>query len=389
MLEYHNNQNDIVALLEHLNMDIILSKNRVYKGIIKNMFTLYWEIGNLILDKYDEGCGSEFINISANYLKVKFPGNISFTEKNLKNMVSFAREYKSVEFIDKIASKVSWSCNLIMIDKIKNIDKRLEFIDKILGKGLTNEEIINIIDLEYGIAGEDKEESDKDICYEDLEYIENKTIITEEENEDKLSEPKENSNLDTNSSQFIQDVNLPEDTTENENAPKNYFYMLKDKYLLDFMEISDEVKELNFEGQFRKNVVEFFLDLKRGFALIGKEYHIKSYDADYYIDLLFYNLKLKCYLIVEFKIGKFKPEYLGILTFHLSIVDDSIKSKNNSPSVGIILCKDGEKLIVQYAFKEKGAAGDGEYRLHGDIPEQFTGILPTVEEIGAGIKMKL
>lgn len=389
MLEYHNNHNDIEALLEHLNMDIILSKNMAYKDISKNMFRLYWEIGNLILAKDDEGCGIEFINISAGYLKLKFPGNLSFTEKNLRNMVAFAREYRSQDFVDKIASKVNWSCNMIIMNKIKDIDKRLEFVNKVVEKGWTTEELINNIDMEYGIAGEEEEILKEDTCYEDLESIESKSIITEENNFGEDTELKQNPNLNSNNSHFIQDVNLEENTLENESELKNYFYILKDEYLLDFMEISDEVKEKYFQGQFMKNVIEFFLDLKRGFALVGKKYHIELSGADYYVDLLFYNLKLKCYLIVEFKIGKFKPEYLGILTFHLSIVDDSVKGEEDNPSVGIILCKDGEKLIVQYAFKEKGAPGNGEYRLNEDIPEQFEGILPTVEEIGSGIKMKL
>lgn len=388
MLEYHNNHNDIGALLEHLNMDIILSKNMAYKDVSKNMFRLYWEIGNLILTKDNEGCGIEFINISAGYLKLKFPGNLSFTEKNLRNMAAFAREYSSQDIVDKLASKISWSCSIIIMHKIKDVGKRLEFINKAVEKGWKIEEVIDNIDKEYGITDEE-EMLEGDACYEDLESIENKSIITEEINssEDRLSEEKDNLNLD--SSHFIQDVKLKEDDLKDESELKNYFHILKDEYLLDFMEISDEVKEKYFQGQFMKNVIEFFLDLKHGFALVGKKYHIELSGLDYYVDLLFYNLKLKCYLIVEFKIGKFKPEYLGILTFHLSIVDDSVKGERDNPSVGIILCKDEEKLIVQYAFKDKEAAGDGEYKLNGDIPEQFQGILPTVEEIGSGIKMKL
>ncbi|APM41288.1 hypothetical protein BS101_13550 [Clostridium kluyveri] len=370
-------------------MDIILSKNMAYKDISKNMFRLYWEIGNLILAKDDEGCGIEFINISAGYLKLKFPGNLSFTEKNLRNMAAFAREYGSQDLVDKIASKVNWSCNIIIMHKIKDSDKRLEFINKVMEKGWSIEELINNIDMEYGITGEEEEALKEDTCYEDLESIESKSIIIEENDFDEDIKLKKSADLNSDNSHFIQDIDLKENDLENESELKNYFYVLKDEYLLDFMEISDEVKEKYFQGQFMKNVIEFFLELKRGFALVGKKYHIELSGSDYYVDLLFYNLKLKCYLIVEFKIGKFKPEYLGILTFHLSIVDDSVKEERDNPSVGIILCKDGEKLIVQYAFKDKEAAGDGEYKLNGDIPEQFEGILPTVEEIGSGIKMKL
>ncbi|MFL0196574.1 PDDEXK nuclease domain-containing protein [Clostridium sp. WILCCON 0269] len=389
MLEYHNN-NDIGALLENLNMDIILSKNKTYTNISENMFRLYWEIGNLILAREHSGCGVEFINILSDYLKLKFPGNLSFTEKNLKNMTVFAREYESKDFVDKTASKVSWSCNMIILNKIKDIDKRTECINKILEKGWTTEELINNIDVEYGMAGEEDEISKADIYYEDLQSIENKSIITGEDDFIKDSEVRENHSVDSNGSYFVQDVVIEENGDKpSKDEIKNYFRVLKDEYLVDFMEISDEVKEKYFQGQFMKNVTEFFLELNRGFALVGKKYHIELSGGDYYVDLLFYNLKLKCYLIVEFKIGKFRPEYLGILTFHLSIVDDSIKNDEDNPSIGIILCKDGEKLIVQYAFKDQGDPGNGEYGLHGDIPEQFKEILPTVQEIGSGIKMKL
>jgi hypothetical protein len=170
---------------------------------------------------------------------------------------------------------------------------------------------------------------------------------------------------------------------------KNYFLILKDEYLVDFMNNSDEEKEKIFEKQFVKSTIEFFLELNSGFALVGNRYHIELSGGDYYIDLLFYNLKLKGYVAVELKIGRFKPEYLGILTFHLSLLDDSVKGEDDRSSVGIMICKEDEKLIVQYAFKNLEESGDSEYILNEDIPGKFQGILPRVEEIGCGIKAKL
>ncbi|WP_406542674.1 PDDEXK nuclease domain-containing protein [Clostridium ljungdahlii] len=170
---------------------------------------------------------------------------------------------------------------------------------------------------------------------------------------------------------------------------KKFSPILKDEYLMDFMDISDEIKEKAFQQHFIKSVVEFFLELNSGFALVGKKHHMELSGGDYYEDLLFYNLKLKCYIAVELKIGKFKPEYLGILTFHLSAMDDSVRDEGDNSSIGIVLCKDGEKLIVQYAFKDVDDPKNAEYMLSENIPEQFEGILPTIKEIGRGIKIKL
>lgn len=384
MIDYHN---DIDKFLENLGDDVIFSKNASLIAVNKNMFMLYWRIGNLILEKQNQGCGDEFISTLAQYFRIKFPDNLGFSEKNLKSMVKFASEYESQNFVENTASRISWSCNMVILDRIKDINKRMEYADKVLEKGWTVEELIKKIDLQYGIEEEvDEEVSHNDTMVEQEQPFENKDIITSETDcgpEDKNNGKKE----DAGAAHFIKDIVLTDKSDEKD--LKNYFLILKDEYLVDFMNNSDEEKEKIFEKQFVKSTIEFFLELNSGFALVGNRYHIELSGGDYYIDLLFYNLKLKGYVAVELKIGRFKPEYLGILTFHLSLLDDSVKGGDDRSSVGIMICKEDEKLIVQYAFKNLEESGDSEYILNEDIPGKFQGILPRVEEIGCGIKAKL
>lgn len=350
MIEHHN---DMDTFFKNLEEDIILFKNKALVNINEYMFMLYWKIGNLILMREKEGCQSEFISETVEYLKGKFPGNLCFTEKNLENMARFAEEYNSQDYVNRLSSKISWSCNLILMNKIRNIDKRKEYIDKMWEKDWSVEDLIGEIDKECGI---------QDLDYAELfntespekENIENKGIITSEEKNSEEEKDEEKSKTKSEDSFcFIKDTISKEHGEDlSEDHIKKFSPILKDEYLMDFMDISDEIEEKVFQQHFIKSVVEFFLELNSGFALVGKKHHMELSGGDYYEDLLFYNLKIKCYIAVELKIGKFKPEYLGILTFHLSAMDDSVRDEGDNSSIGIVLCKDGEKLIVQYAFKD-------------------------------------
>jgi predicted nuclease of restriction endonuclease-like (RecB) superfamily len=205
MIDYHN---DIDKFLENLGDDVIFSKNASLIAVNKNMFMLYWRIGNLILEKQNQGCGDEFISTLAQYFRIKFPDNLGFSEKNLKSMVKFASEYESQNFVENTASRISWSCNMVILDRIKDINKRMEYADKVLEKGWTVEELIKKIDLQYGIEEEvDEEVSHNDTMVEQEQPFENKDIITSETDcgpEDKNNGKKE----DAGAAHFIKDIVL-------------------------------------------------------------------------------------------------------------------------------------------------------------------------------------
>jgi predicted nuclease of restriction endonuclease-like (RecB) superfamily len=165
---------------------------------------------------------------------------------------------------------------------------------------------------------------------------------------------------------------------------------LKNPYVFDFIEVRDDIIEREIENELVANITKTLLELGTGFAFIGNQYHITVGDEDFYIDLLFYNTRLRCYVVVELKAGKFKPEYAGKLNFYLSAVDDILKHETDNPSIGILLCKERDKLIAEYALKDMTKPmGVSEYRLSDFVPEEFASTLPSAEDIEKRIKMRL
>lgn len=158
--------------------------------------------------------------------------------------------------------------------------------------------------------------------------------------------------------------------------------LVKDPYNFDFLNLSSEAHEREIEKELAHHIQKFLLELGVGFAFVGRQYHLEVGDEDFYIDLLFYHLKLRCYIVIELKAGKFKPDYIGQLNFYLSVVDDKLRHPNDAPSIGIILCKDKNKLVAEYSLRDMNKPmGVSEYKLTSAIPKRLKGTLPTIEEL--------
>ena len=141
-------------------------------------------------------------------------------------------------------------------------------------------------------------------------------------------------------------------------------------------------RERELEKALTDHLREFLIELGVGFAYVGSQYHVEISDQDFYLDLLFYHLKLRCYVVIELKTGEFKPEYAGKINFYLSAVDDTLKSDQDHPSIGIVLCKTKNKLIAEYALRDMNKPiGISEYKLTESLPDEFKTSLPTVEEL--------
>jgi predicted nuclease of restriction endonuclease-like (RecB) superfamily len=376
--------NEYVLFLSELKNKIISTQQDAVISVNKELLMFYWEIGNLILNKKNEqGWEEDIINTLSNDLKVVFPDMQGLSEKNIRYMCKFAEEYEDKKFIQEVAAQISWSHNLILMDKISDLNKTISYINKIIENGWSKNVLLNNIELEYGI-GEAAAAEDNILQNNITEnnIINSKNVEIEEIAHDVVEDYTRSDNIDENNINFkdILPVARPELSVQ----------ILKDPYILDLLNFSEKLTERDLEKQLIDHITKFFIELDKGFAFVGNKYHLPVAGGDYYIDLLFYNLKLRCYVAVELKIGKFKPEYLGKLGFYLSLIDDSLKRKEDSSAVGVILCKDEDKLIVQYAFKGTTELGeDTEYMLTKNIPEEFKSILPTVKEIGDGIKDKL
>lgn len=382
--------NEYLLFLSELKNKIISSQQDAVISVNKELLMFYWEIGNLILDKKNEhGWEEDIINTLSNDLKLVFPDTQGLSEKNIRYMCKFAEEYKDKKFIQEIAAQISWSHNLILMDKISDLNKTISYINKIIENGWSKNVLLNKIELEYGIEeGSVTEDNILESNITENNIIDNNIINSKNVEIEDISEnvvedyTTENNVYENNSINFKDILSVARSELS--------VQILKDPYILDLLNFSEKLIERDLEKQLIDHITKFFIELNKGFAFVGNKYHLPVAGGDYYIDLLFYNLKLRCYVAVELKIGQFKPEYLGKLSFYLSLTDDSLRREEDSSAIGVILCKDEDKLIVQYAFKGTTELGeDTEYMLTKNIPEEFKSILPTVKEIGDGIKNKL
>lgn len=165
---------------------------------------------------------------------------------------------------------------------------------------------------------------------------------------------------------------------------------LKDPYNFDFLGLEDDALEKAIEDELTKHVTEFLLELGKGFAFLGRQFKIEISDNDYFIDMLFYHVDLRCYVIIELKSGKFKPEYAGKLNFYLSAVDSQIRKIDDNPSIGILLCKSKDRIEVEYALRDiNKPMGISEFRLTDAIPDDFKTKLPSIEEIENELENKI
>lgn len=162
---------------------------------------------------------------------------------------------------------------------------------------------------------------------------------------------------------------------------------MKDPYIFDFIPFSEDMVERDIENALVKDITKLLLELGKGFAFLGNQYHLNVGGDDFYIDLLFYNLNLRCYVVIELKTGEFKPEYAGQLNFYLSAVDGLIKHPEDNPSIGLLLCKSKNDLVAEYALKDMSKPiGVSEYKITSSLPENLSKQLPSIEDIQKRIK---
>lgn len=159
--------------------------------------------------------------------------------------------------------------------------------------------------------------------------------------------------------------------------------------MFDFIDYTEEMLETDIENELVKNVTSLLMELGTGFAFMGQQYHLEVGGKDFYIDLLFYNTKLRCYVAIDLKTGEFKPEQAGKMNFYLSALDDLVKAPEDNPSVGLILCRDENRTIAEYALRDMSKPiGVSEYHLCTDLPLDLKDALPAVEDIRSRIDMK-
>ena len=256
-------------------------------------------------------------------LKFEFPNIKGMSARNLRYMQKYASEFDNDEFLQHDVAKLPWSSITTIMNQGKSKEERKWYISEAIINGWSRPVII------HQIASK---------LYERQALLEDKTT-----NFDKT---------------------LP--SPNNEQAKE----LLKNPYIFDFISSDKNLKELDIEKELINNITKLLLELGNGFAFIGRQYHIEVENEDYYLDLLFYNLKVRCYVVIELKTTEFRPEYAGKLNFYLSVVDEYIKSETDNPTFGILLCKDKKDVTAELTLKDiNKPIGVSEYKVLSEIPE--------------------
>ena len=267
-------------------------------------------------------------------LKLSFPNATGFSVRNLKYMAKFARAYPDLEFVQMVSAQIPWSHNIAILEKVKEPKQRAWYIQKTIENGWSHNVLIHQI--ESGLY--------------------QRQVTT-----DKISN-------------FEQRLSAP----QSELAVQT----MKDPYIFDFIPFREDMVERDIERALVQDVTKLLLELGTGFAFLGNQYHLNVGGDDFYIDLLFYNLNLRCYVVIELKTGEFKPEYAGQLNFYLSAVDGLMKQPQDNPTIGLLLCKSKNNLVAEYSLKDMSKPiGVSEYRITSHLPAELEKQLPSVEDI--------
>jgi predicted nuclease of restriction endonuclease-like (RecB) superfamily len=327
-----------LKLLNNIKERISQTRIRAALAASQEMLQLYWQLGHAIIESQKtKRWGSKFLEQLSHDLKNAFPGTEGFSDRNLKFMRQFAETYPDPEIRKQTVSQLPWGHIVTLMQKVKDNTIREWYTQKALEHGWSR----NILTI----------------------HIERQLY-------------KRQAIGATKTSNFKARLPAPQsDLAEN---------TLKDPYLFDFLTIAESAKEREIEQDLTKHITQFLLELGKGFAYVGRQYPLRIEDETYFIDLLFYHLELRSFVVVELKAGKFLPEHAGKLNFYLSAVDDLIKKPQDNPSIGILLCKTRDKALAEYALKGfHKPMGVSEYQLIESLPKELGKSLPSVKQLEA------
>ncbi len=301
-------------------------------AVNRELILLYWSIGRDILARQTaEGWGARVIDRLADDLRREFPEITGLSPRNLKYMRAFAEAFPDGAIVQQIVAQLPWGHNVKLIEALKDSAERLWYARKAVEHGWSRNVLVHQI--ESGL------------------YRRQGKALTN----------------------FSRTLPAPQSDLAQE--------LIKDPYSFDFLPFGPEVSERELQRGLLEHLRSLILELGKGFAFAGSQYHLEVGSQDYYLDLLFYHLRLRCFVVVELKIEEFKPEFAGKMNFYLSAVDDQLRHATDAPSIGIILCKGKNEVIVEYALRDSAKPmGVAEYRLSAALPERLQTELPTVAE---------
>lgn len=320
-------------LLKSIKTQIKDARLKASFSVNRELILLYWNIGKQILDRQDKaGWGSKIIEQISKDIRTIFPEMKGFSPTSLKYMRIFASRVRHREIGPQAVDQLPWGHIRCLLDRFDNPQDLFWYTNKIVENGWSR----NVLSLNI------------------------KTELHKREGKG-ISNFKKT---------------LPEAESDLVNS------IIKDPYNLEFLDIKGKFYERDLENKLIENIKKFLLELGTGFAFVGNQYHVELEGEDYYIDMLFYQVRLKRYFIIELKLGKFKPEYAGKLSFYINLVDKLVKDKNDNPTIGLLLCEERKNITAEYALETiKSPAQVSEFKIATSVPNEFKEYLPSPEQI--------
>jgi len=356
------------AMLAEIKTRIRTAQVKAVMSANREMILLYWDIGRMIAERQkSEGWGAAVIPRLAGDIRNELPEVKGFSERNIKRMLAFAREYPSLGVIvpqavaqlqspagqddrevpqavaqlpkataevilPKLATRIPWGHNVVLIEKVKDLSARAWYMQQTIEQGWSRNVLTDMIQS----RAHERQGAAVTNFAERL--------------------PPEQSDLAQQT--------------------------LKDPYIFDFLTLEEPFHERELETSLVRHLEKFLVELGQGFAFVGRQFHLDVGEDDFYVDLLFYHLRLRCFVVIDLKRGAFKPEYAGKMNFYLGVVDDRMRHEHDAPSIGLILCQEKKRIVAEYALRGvRKAIGVSEYQLTRALPRELKSSLPSVEDI--------
>ena len=321
--------------LHEIKERILFSQHKAAIAVNRELISLYWEIGSRVhLKQKNEGWGAKTIENLAKDLKSAFPDMKGFSPRNLKYMVHFAKEYPDLAIGQQLVAQIPWGHNILLLQKLTSLEERLWYANKTIENGWSRNVLLHWLDSSL--------------------YRREGRAITNFQ------------------------VTLP--SPQSDLAHQT----LKDPYCFDFLALKEKFDEKELESGLLEHTQKFLIELGAGFAFVGRQYPLRVSDKEFLLDLLFYHLHLRCFVIVELKAKEFTPKDVGQMNFYLSVIDDLLRKPGDNPSIGLLLCKTKDKIIAEYALRDiNKPIGISQYEtaILESLPNELKGSLPSIEEI--------
>ena len=329
--EYMDTLDEIKQRIRDAQRNALMSVNG--EGII-----LYWNIGRIINER--SSWGNKFVENLERDIRLEFPKARGYSARNLRYMAKFNAEYQDEQILHQLGAKLPWRHHTEIMDKVKNEGARIWYMAQVREHGWSRTRLID----EIGTR-----------LYE-------RQIAANKVDNFKLTLPPPQSDLVKGAT--------------------------KDPYVFDFLAGADDLYETQIEQALVDNIAKLILELGTGFAFAGNQFKIVVSGKEYFLDMLFYNFELRCFVVVELKNAEFEPRDAGQLNFYLSAVDSQLKHSTDNPTIGLLLCRKKDNLTAEYALRDMNKPmGVSEYKLQSKLPKNLADILPSAEDIKARIKI--